>query len=279
MTIFLRGLLFFALIIKNFDLTAERPVVLVTVAPHKFFVEKIAKETVNAYLMVPAGASSHTFEPTPRQMVTAGQGVIWFRIGEPFENRALQALTSHNPHLKIVDLREGLDLIQAHGGCCPGSVDLHFWLSARQGEIQAKTIADALIKAFPDKSNFYKKNLELFIQELRDLDQKIQKILDPVKKRFMLASHPAFAYFCRDYGFVQYSIEVEGKDPTPQQLTKLLSLARQLEIKKIFIQMQYSNKAAKLVAETIGAKLVVVDPYSEHYFASMEEIAHAIADE
>ena len=59
--------------------------------------------------MVPAGASSHTYEPTPRQMVVAGQAKLWFRIGEPFENRAVQALTSHHPDLEIVDLRQGLD--------------------------------------------------------------------------------------------------------------------------------------------------------------------------
>ena len=61
-------------------------------------------------------------------------------------------------------------------------------------------------------------------------------------------------------------------------MTKLLDLDPQLDIRTIFIQMQYNNKAAKLVADTLGAKLVVLDPYSEQYFISMLEIAHAFAD-
>lgn len=261
---------------------AAVPSVLVSVAPHKFFVEKIAKGTVEVHLMVPAGASAHTYEPTPRQMLTAGKADIWFRIGETFENRAIQALKSHHPNLEIVDLRDALDLIfsdQGHCCCCPGSVDLHFWLSARQAQTQAQTIAKALSHAYPSYENFYQNNLHAFQQELKDLDEKIQHILSPLKNRNILVSHPAYAYFCRDYELKQYAIEVEGKDPMPQQMTKLLNLARQLHIRTIFIQMQYNNKAAKLVADTLGAYLITLDPYSERYVSSMLEIAHAFAEQ
>ena len=280
-------LLLFAFLFKGVFLPAidtASPCILVSVAPHKLFVEKIAKGTVQVYLMVPAGASSHTYEPTPRQMITASKASLWFRIGESFENRAIQALKSHHPDLEIVDLRQGLDLIStdhAHGhrGCCPGSVDLHFWLSARQAQIQAQTIAEALIKAYPENTVFYSANLQIFQQELQDLDREIQLILGPLKNRHILVSHPAYGYFCRDYALEQYAIEIEGKDPTPFQLTKLLTLIRQLNLRTIFIQMQYNNKAAKLVADTLGAQLVILDPYSEHYFTSMLEIAHAFANE
>ena len=263
---------------------ADVPSVLVSVAPHKFFVEQIAKETLQVHLMVPAGASSHTYEPTAKQMIAASHAYLWFRIGEPFENRAIQAFISHHPEMGIVDLRNGLDLItaeegQARCGCCPGSVDLHFWLSAREAQIQAKTIADSLILTFPAYANFYQKNLNAFQQTLRELDDNIKTILEPLKNRNILVSHPAYAYFCRDYSLKQYSIEVEGKDPSPQQMTKLLNFARESQIKKIFIQMQYNNKAAKLVASTIGAHLIVLDPYSEKYLSTMLEIAHAFSEQ
>ena len=258
------------------------PLVLVSVAPHKFFVEKIAKDSLEVYLMVPAGASSHTYEPTPKQMMTASRGKIWFCIGEPFETRAIRALKSHYADLEIVNLQQGLDLItdpQKKCRCCPGSVDLHFWLSARQAEIQAKTIAQTLIKAFPEKTDFFTANLEAFKKELQQLDREIQALLKPLVQRAVLVSHPAYAYFCRDYDLEQYAIEVEGKDPTPQQMTKLLNQVRRLNLHTIFIQMQYNNKAAKLVAETLDAKLVVLDPYAEQYIKTMLEIAHAFANQ
>lgn len=257
------------------------PYVLVSVAPHKLFVEKIAGDTVQVGLLVPAGTSAHTYEPTPKQMLAASRACIWFRIGEPFETRAIQALKSYNSSLEIVDLRQGLDLIDcAHTSCtCHANTsDLHFWLSARMAQTQADTIAEALSKIYPEHTHLYQTNLKQFKEELKNLDHEIQTILQPIKNRHILVSHPAYAYFCRDYQLIQSCIEFEGKDPTPQQLNKILNFARNSSIHTIFIQMQYNNKGARLIAQTIGAKVVTLDPYAECYFDSMLEIAHAFAE-
>jgi zinc transport system substrate-binding protein len=261
---------------------ADNPTIIVSVAPDKFFVEKISGDTLDVFLMVPAGASAHTYEPSPRQMMKASQADIWFTIGESFEKRAIQALQSHRPNLKLVNLQQGVNLIRsdhAHGhkGCCPGSVDLHFWLSAREAQVQAKTISNTLSTAYPQNADLYQKNLEKFLIELKNLDHQIEEILAPLKQRNVLVGHPAYAYFCRDYQLSQYSIEMEGKDPTPQQMTKLLNLVHNLKIHTIFVQPQYGNKAAQLISKEIHAKLVTLDPYSENYLNTMLEIAHAFA--
>lgn len=266
-----------------FSEETAKPCVLVSIAPHKFFVEKIAGQTLDVWLMVPAGASAHTYEPTSRHIMTASKGEMWFCIGESFEARAIKALQSHRPKLELVDMRKDLNLIhadheQAHKCCCQGGDDLHFWLSARQAQIQVKTILDALSRNYPNHAALYKNNAEIFQKELEDLDHEIKEILSPLKNKNILVSHPAYAYFCRDYGLKQYSIEMEGKDPSPQQMTLLLNKMRQLSIQTIYIQMQYNNKAAKLVAETIGAKICILDPYSADYINSMKEIAHAFAN-
>lgn len=275
--------IFSFLLAYSLEAADQVPYVLVSVAPHKFFVEKVAGNTVEVGLMVPAGASAHTYEPTPKQMLAASRAAMWFRTGETFENRAIEALKSHNPALRIVDLRQGLDLIApgCHGsGCCchANSMDLHFWLSARMAKIQAKTIANALSQAYPEHQQLFEQNLQKFHEELSQLDRDIQNILEKMTNRNVLVSHPAYAYFCRDYDINQYSIEFEGKDPTPKQLNQTVNLAKRLGIKTIFIQMQYNNKGARLVAEEINARVVTLDPYSEQYIKSMLQIAQAFAE-
>lgn len=272
--------LFFALSLQAVE--PAIPHVLVSVAPHKFFVEKIAGDTVKVDLIVPAGASAHTYEPTPKQVISSSSASLWFRIGEPFESRIVNTLTSYNPNLRVVDLRQGINLIDSVPGqtcaCHHGSTDLHFWLSARMAQIQAKTIADALIESYPQNAALYRTNLTKFLEELHQLDLNIQQILKSISNRTILVSHPAYAYFCRDYNLQQFSIEFEGKDPTPQQLHSILNMARKNNIKSIFIQKQYSNKGARLIAEEIGARVITLDPYSEHYIDSMLAIAHAFAE-
>ncbi len=253
--------------------------VLVSVAPHKFFVERIAKDTVTVLLMVPAGASAHTFEPTFKQMLQAAKANLWFSVGEGFEERAIKSLKSHNSGLEIVDLRSGVDMIVAdpETGACPcclkSGQDLHIWLSARQAKTQSKTIANALSVKYPENKTLYQENLALFIKELDDLDVKIGSLLKNLKKRTILVSHPAYAYFCRDYHLKQLSIEFEGKDPTPYQLTKILQLAKSASISRIYIQPQYSSKGAHLFAKELTADIITLDPYAENFIESMLKIA------
>lgn len=274
--------LFLCLLFFSCSLQGEEvPTILVSVAPYKFFAEKIAGSTVTVKMMVPAGASAHTYEPTPKEMMTASRAAVWFFIGEAFEEKAIKALKSHSPSMQVVDLRQGVDLITSYQGCphCRGrnSEDLHFWLSPKQAAIQVKTIASTLMTLFPQHQTVYQENLNSLIEELHQLDQEISVLLTPLKNRTIMVSHPAYAYFCRDYNLKQLSIEFEGKDPTPMQLTEILKEARQEKIKKIYIQKQYNNKGARLIAYQIGAQVVMLDPYAENYPQSMQMIAHAFA--
>lgn len=257
--------------------------VMVSIAPYKFFAEAIGGDTIRVNLIVPPGASFHTYEPTPKQIIEGSQADIWFRVGESFETRALQALRSHQPNMKIVDLRDGVDLIQVEPGhccCCHAEgADLHFWLSPRVASIQAKKMAEALSAAYPENRGLYQKRLASLLEDLSRLDIEIKDILAPLKQRIVMVSHPAYAYFARDYQLTQLPIEYEGKDPSGRQLTKLLQDARDLKIKTIYVQSQYSRKGADLIAKELRAQVVTLDPYSSNgdYFFTLREIARRIA--
>lgn len=260
--------------------------VLVSVAPHKCFVEKIAGDTVDVILMVPAGASAHTYEPTPKQMLNATKADIWFYVGEGFEARVKRSLESYNSQMRFADMRTNVNLITFDNdeykpcSCCKkhSCYDLHYWLSPRQAKAQAETIAKALIECYPENAELYRNNLNSIQEELTILDRDIIEILKRPHNPVVLVSHPAYAYFCRDYGVRQLPIEIEGKDPTPGQLTKLLEAARFHQVKRVFVQVQYSSKGARLVAAELGACVVDLNPYAEQYFDSLREIARAFSD-
>lgn len=271
---------FIAIFLATFANAEQSRYVLVSVAPYKNFVEKIAGDTVQVGLMVPAGASSHTYEPTPKETMAASKADAWFMIGETFETRAGRAIKSHHPDIVFFNLLEGVDLIASGPHSCrchPSCNDLHVWLSARQAAIQAKSIAKGLSQLYPQNKELYQSNLEKLLGELQELDKQISAEMSPLKQRWIMVSHPAYAYFARDYALQQLSIEFEGKDPTPRQLTSVLELARAHNIKTIFTQIQYSNKGARLIADILKGKTVDLNPYAEDYFQSLREIARQIA--
>jgi zinc transport system substrate-binding protein len=257
--------------------------VLVSIAPYKFFVEKIAGNTLEVGLMIPPGGSPHSFEPTAKQVLAAGRADIWFRMGEGFETRALPAIKGHHPNMQIVDLRTGASLIIAdkeHAHVCAhhDCIDPHIWLSPKEAKIQAKTIANTLIKTYPEFKDQYQRSLEIFLKELEELDHYIENLLNPLKYRIIMVSHPAFAYFCRDYRMEQLSIEFEGKEPSPRQLTQILQLARKAHIKKVFILEQLIGKGARLVAQNLSAQVIEIDVLSENYLENMRVIARNFAE-
>jgi zinc transport system substrate-binding protein len=262
----------------------HKPTLLVSVPPYRYFVKEIAGDTVDVKLMVPVGASAHTYEPTPKQMIQSSDADIWFRLGEPFETKAIAALLQVNPSMQVVDLRSGVSLL--HGSCkhhhihSSGSCgsDLHLWLSPKIAKIQAGIIAEALKSRYPEHANDYEAHLTQLLNALDELDRHIQSALSAVKNRSLLVSHPAYAYFCQDYNFRQISIEFEGKDPTAKQLTTLLREAKNSSVRAIFTQPQYSDKAAQLIGKQIGAKIIELDPYAEDYFATMKLIAKLVAE-
>jgi zinc transport system substrate-binding protein len=252
--------------------------VMVSIAPYIDIVQKIGKDHVEVLLVVPQGADSHNFEPTLRQIQQAAKSKIWFTIGEAFEKKMQDSLQEENKELVICDLRQGLHL--HHESCAhhAGGLDPHIWMSPHLMLIQAETIKSALEKALPLYKEEFEKNLHALQEELKALDEKMKKLFANTSLTVLVA-HPAYGYFCSDYGIKQLAIEHEGKDPTAKQLTQLLKTVKKLQIKKIFVQNQYSHKGAELIAQEIGAKIVVLNPYSAHYFEMITEIGQEFCDQ
>ena len=88
--------------------------------------------------------------------------------------------------------------------------------------------------------------------------------------------HPAFTYYAKDYDIEQISVEQDGKEPSPHQLTALVEKARQHNISKLLIQPQYSKDKLRALATECGAEIVEIDPLSEDIMAEIERVTDLI---
>ncbi len=242
--------------------------VLVSVAPQKFLVEAIGGPQVEVEVIVPAGASPHTYEPSPKQAVGVSKGEIWFRLGEGFEEHLMPLLKD----AWIVDQRDNLDLIRSCCGC--GGHDPHIWLSPLLLKQQATQIEGVLSQYDPEHAELYKLNLSALEQILDELDEELATLLARAPQT-ILVSHPAFGYLCRDYGLEQLPIEMEGREPTPRYVTDLILKAKQLNIQTVFLQKQYSVRGGKRIARELGAECVYLDPYAENVIDNLRVLAKA----
>jgi zinc transport system substrate-binding protein len=258
------------------------PSVLVTVPPYAYFVQRIAGDAVHVEVLVPPGANPHIYEPSPKQVQKILGVQVWFRLEEPVEQKILTVLKEQSPALKEVSLSQGIELISAQDHVCGlhhahESQDRHIWMSPKLAEVQAKTILDALSTAYPAHQEAFQKGFEGLIRDLETLDQGISAKLKPFHGDAILVSHPAFGYYCQEFGLEQLSIECEGKDPLPQDIARTLSEAERKHVRGVFTQAQYNNKGAILIAEKLRLPIYSVDPYSSDYIENLNHITDLIA--
>ncbi len=256
--------------------------VAVSIPPQKYFVEKIGAEEISVTVMVPPGANPVTYEPRPTQMRQISSASLYFSIGVPFEKVWIKRFLKLNPQLEIVNIQEGIKLypISSHGeGRHVGQMlDPHVWLAPHLVAIQARNILLALVKKAPEKREVFKKNYEIFLKEIMQLDLQLMDIFMPFlnKKPAFMVFHPSWGYFARAYGLIQIPIEEEGKSPTPSHLVELTKKAKEMNIKAIFIQPQFSKRHAEIVAKALGIKIIEVDPLSYNWAQNLLEVAKKI---
>jgi zinc transport system substrate-binding protein len=262
-----------------------KPLVLVSIPPYAYFVNKIAQGLVDVQTLVPAGANPHVYEATPREVQRHQNAAMWVYLGESFDQKALQFFRAARQQIEIIDVAQGTPLLlhdkPEHADCAhhchDQGYDLHIWLSPVLAKEQAKRIAAGLEALLPEQKERLRTNLQIFLEELDQLNAQIATILSSMQGKAVLVSHPAFAYFCREYDILQLSIEMEGKDPLPQHVTKILAKAKSWHIQSILTEPQYSNKGAELIAKAMDLPTHMVDPYAENYAENLIGIAKIIA--
>lgn len=279
-------------------LYASKPELTVNILPQKYFVEKIVKDKFNINVMVKPGVSPHNFEPKPSQMKSLVVSKAFFLIGDSSEKAWLEKFKQNAKNTLFVDTTVGIEKMEMiahedheenethehhedheheeaheHSG-----LDPHIWLEPTLVKIQAKNIYEAMLKIDSINSDFYKANYEEFLKELDSLDQDIKTLLSSHKDKAFMVFHPSWGYFAKRYEIEQISIEIQGKEPKPNELVKLIEEAKKHDIKIIFVSPQFSQKSAQAISKNIGANVVVIDPLSDDWQKNLLKVASEIAN-
>lgn len=151
--------------------------------------------------------------------------------------------------------------------------DQHTWLDPQLAKVQAKTIADTLIRIDPSHKDLYEANLKAFQTELDAIHEQLKKALAPVKGKKFFVFHPAYGYFGDAYGLKQIPVQIGGKEPTAKQLARLIDLAKEDGVKVIFVQPQFSKKSAEALSKAIGGAVVPLDDLAPDYLKNLQDMA------
>ena len=257
--------------------TDDRVGVVVTILPQAEFVENVGGEKVRVTVMVPPGASPHTYEPTPSQMTALAKAEMYAKVGSgvEFELVWMDKLLATNPDMLVVDCSRGIELqemVAEDEHEHSEREDPHIWMSPAHAQIMVRNICAGLIETDPENRRYYEQNRDNYLAQLAEIDREIIDSLAGVENRRFMVYHPAFGYFTREYGLTMIPIEKEGKEPTAASLAHLIEQAKAHDIRVIFAEPQFDPKSAEVIAEAIGGRVVLIDTLAKDYIGNLRLI-------
>jgi zinc transport system substrate-binding protein len=280
------------------------PSVFVSITPQKHFVDKVSGGRASVSIMIEPGANPHAYEPKPSQMVALAKASVYFTIGDSFDQTWLDRIMGASPGITVVHTAEGIEklpMVEHHHGeehehpdgeehhaeeshveeaHDHGTLDPHIWLDPALVKIQVGHIRDGLIRVDPAGAKEYAANAAAFMRELDELDVEIRATLAvlPKERRSFLVFHPSWGYFATAYGLTQVAIEVEGKEPSPKDLARIISMGKEQGTRVVFVQPQFSEKSAAVIAKQIGATVVRLDPLAADWSNNLRHAASAFVE-
>ncbi|WP_067047202.1 metal ABC transporter solute-binding protein, Zn/Mn family [Methanofollis ethanolicus] len=244
--------------------------VAVTIPPQAESIEAIGGDRVDVLVLVPPGASPHTYELTPGQLADLSRARVYAVVGSgvEFETAWMGKIREVNPDMAVVNCSEGVTLVDG---------DPHIWLSPANAKIMAKNVCNGLITADPAGKKVYEANLAAYLARLDALDADIRAEIGASGCHALLVSHASWGYFARDYGLVQIAIEEGGKESSPRQIEEIVAHAQADNISVVFAAPEASTRSAHVVADEIDGRVVLLSPLAGNYTENLRAAAAAIA--
>lgn len=272
--------------VKKDDTGSDKPVIMVTIEPQRYFTEAIAGNNFDVVSIVTKGNSPENYDPTPQQLVALKNSDAYLRIGHiGFEQIWLDRLLENTPHLQVFDTSKDVDLIfddhhhheEGHHSCGLG-VEPHIWNSPENALIIARNTYRALSQLDKNNEPYYFERYDSLCNVITKTDSIIRhRLQESGAAETFIIYHPALSYFAREYGLHQISIEDNGKEPSPAHLKELIDFCKENDVHIIFIQPEFDKRNAELIAEEINGKVIPIDPLSYDWNAEMIAIADALA--
>ncbi len=255
-----------------------RPVIVATIFPLADITQNIAGDSIEVYTLLPAGVSPHTFDPAPRHMEKVAGAAAIVSIGSGLDDWVEKLVVNAGVNAHLLPVTKEMELRQAdhsHAGCSHGEAnadiheqntvgtDPHVWLDpVLVKEEIAPQIATLLEELFPEDQAQFQNNLQEYQEELDQLHAELQSRTTELENRGFIAYHSAWGYFSSRYGLEELATveESPGKEPSPAWIADVVNIAREHGTDVIFAEPQFSSKAAEVIAEEYGARVLLMDP-------------------
>ncbi len=218
------------------------------------FARQIGGDAVQVRMLLPPGAESHTFEPTPKDVAAVQDADVFLYIGghaDEWVERMLSGRDTSKTTRALQDVipQEKRDETQE---------DEHIWTSPKNAILMVQAIAEAMVAADPQNAADYEQNAQDYIKQLQALDAELTQIMDEYPDgKVIFADKFPFRYLALDYG-LQYdsayaSCEASA-EPSGAVIARLIDEVKALNLADVFTIEFSTGKIADVITAETGAQ-------------------------
>ncbi len=256
----------------------ERLQIVATLFPQYDFAREICGEKADVYLLLPPGAESHSYEPTPKDIVKITEADLFLYTGSQMEPWA-EKLSGNESGGKI-DVSKGTVLLSGdhidethREDHATETTDPHIWTNPQNAKIMVDNILKAVSELDPENARFYAENAAAYKDKLDDLDKAFEEaVASGKRKHIVFGGHFAMRYFAERYG-ISYASAYDAcsgeAEPSPAVLIELIENMKENEIPAVYYEELSTPRAASLISEETGAKMLLL--HSCHNVGKGEE--------
>jgi ABC-type Zn uptake system ZnuABC Zn-binding protein ZnuA len=259
-------------------LAQAKPTVVVSFQPYYTLVNNIAANQLEVIVLLPPGASPHTFDPKPSDLKKVVNAKLAFMNGLKIDDWLSSLVKNSGSSAKIIQFGKDLNY-QKRVPLDPdeGAFDPHIWLDASIMQKAAQKIGDELALIDPPHAALYRKNTALEVKKLQTLHLELKRDLAGIKNKPVVTFHGAWTYFSAAYGMnIAAAVEpFPGKEPSAKYIREVVDLLKKQKIKVIFAEPTLPEAPARAIADSAGAKLYILTPEGsssvKDYYAMMRK--------
>jgi zinc transport system substrate-binding protein len=287
------GLLFAGGLTESNTIDNTKINVVATIFPPFDFARQIAGDKANVAMLLPPGAESHSYEPTPQDIIKIQRANVFIYNGgdsDAWVDRILSSMDKSK--MKIVKMMdacptvaeetvEGMEPDKDEKGTTPGvpaiDYDEHVWTSPANAVLIVGVICKALGEADKSNASYYNTQAASYIVKLNALDKEFKDVVEGGKRReIIVGDRFPFRYFVDRYGLKYYAAFPGCSTQTEASAGTVAFLIKKVRTDKIPVvfHIELSNeKIADAIAEASGAKVMELD--SLHNVSKQERNAGA----
>lgn len=251
--------------------------IITSIKPLGFITEAIASGVSETDVLLPDGASPHTYSLKPSDLIKLNSADLIIWVGEDMETFMPSVLKDidNNKTIELTEYPTIEALLKSgekhgelnhadehHAHHEHGRFDNHIWLSPKIAEISAQIIHDKLQKIYPQKAALLEQNLHDFLINLKQTEQNIAKKLNSVQNKGYFVFHDSYAYF-----EAQFNLNNLGSftiNPSIQPgLKKIYEIQKELKNRNavcIFREPQFSPVIVYKLIDGTNVKVGELDP-------------------